>query len=141
MQERIVRIRESGQLAEFRELRTRLEEAILLANRAADRVRARMSDAIDALTQHAELLAVEPDLVRLSLTEIICPQPTDNLILHSILRHAAGNTEALKAFFTQNMDDFLENDGRDRLRASGINPLLATEAALTGWLGAHRPQP
>lgn len=56
MQERIGRIRESGQLVEFQELRTRLEEGILLANRAADTVRARMSDAIDALTRRAVLL-------------------------------------------------------------------------------------
>ena len=100
-----------------------------------------MSDAIEALTRHAELLPIEPESVRASLTEIVCPQPTDNLIFHSIVRHAAGDAEAVKAFFTQNMDDFLEHDGRERLRASGIETLLATEEALTGWLGAHRPQP
>lgn len=79
--------------------------------------------------------------MRASLADIVCAQPTDNLILHSIIRHAAGELDAAKAFFTQNMDDFLENDGRERLRASGINTLLATEVALTGWLRAHAPQP
>ena len=143
VQVRIKRIRESAQLAEFQETRARLEEAIAVESRALDEVQRRLVEALEALAGRAILLAPDGALVVASLRDLICTQPTDNLIFHSIVGHAAGAADPAKAFFTENIGDFLKRGGETRLRNSGISAFLGSQPALMGWLRAQQgpPQP
>ena len=133
---RIEQIRESGQLPEFADMRARLEEALLFADRALVQVQSRLAAAVEISVRRFSVVQFEPADALAALNDVVCKQPTDNLILHTILRHAASDSDPSKAFFSQNLADFTINGGRDRLRSAGVAALLATTEALDGWLAA-----
>jgi hypothetical protein len=55
-----------------------------------------------------------------SIREPLVRQPTDNLILHTLLRHAASEPQAKKAFYTENKRDFSSEEPRNALRGSNV---------------------
>jgi hypothetical protein len=66
----------------------------------------RLYGAIDLLRTAAELIDPTPEIVGESLARALIDDPTDNLILASILSHAAAHREELKSFLSENRRDF-----------------------------------
>ena len=70
------------------------------------------------------------------LTAMLISDPTDNLILHSILDHARRFPEAAKALLTDNTRDFATPNVQTALAAVGINKPFRTVTNVLGWLGS-----
>ena len=94
----------------------------------------RLYEALAETARIAELIPLSSIAVASSMNDRVCDQPTDNLILHVIMLHAASDPDARKALFTQNLPDFTRNGGRERLRDAGIHVQLGSHEALNGWL-------
>lgn len=67
---------------------------------------------------------------------MLIPDPTDNLILHSILDHAGRFPQAAKALLTENTRDFDTEDVQAALVKVGINRSVRTVTNLLGWFGS-----
>ena len=93
----------------------------------------RLSYGIDALAADAHRIPASSAVLRRSTTHPALRQPTDNLILHIILDHAARSTTD-KAFFTANTRDFNVGPARTMLHAAGIRRILNSYDAVRGWL-------
>ena len=77
-------------------------------------------------------------MVRQALTEVYIADPTDNLILCCVLRHAGLNPDpdGRKAFLSGNHRDFGQPDVKTMLNAVGVKYFSKTGDAL-GWLRAE----
>jgi len=67
---------------------------------------------------------------------MLIPDPTDNLILHSILDHVGRFPGATKALLTDNTRDFDTDDVQAALAAAGINRPFRSVTNVLGWLGS-----
>ena len=75
-----------------------------------------------------------PAVIQRAVTAMLIPDPTDNLILHSILDHSGRSLGAAKAFLTENTRDFGTEDVRAALAAAGIHRPFRSVANVLGWL-------
>ena len=97
-----------------------LETARFLNDRLIDEIRQRLFDAIESLLPHAIVIDEPPDLIVKSIRERLIPQPTDNLILHTILHHAATHPDVKKALLTANKKDFSREQPREAMKADAV---------------------
>jgi hypothetical protein len=67
---------------------------------------------------------------------MLIPDPTDNLILHSIIDHANHFPAVRKALLTDNTKDFNTPDVVAALAAPGISRPFRTVENVLGWLGS-----
>lgn len=67
---------------------------------------------------------------------MLIPDPTDNLILHSILDHANRFPAPIKALLTDNTKDFDTPEVQAALAAIGINKPFRSVTNVLGWLGS-----
>ena len=67
---------------------------------------------------------------------MLIPDPTDNLILHSILDHSLRFPGAHKALLTENTRDFETQEVQAALAAVGINRTFRSVANVLGWMGS-----
>ena len=67
---------------------------------------------------------------------MLISDPTDNLILHSILDQASRFPDATKALLTDNTRDFDTPEVLAALAAAGIAKRCRTVAQLLGWIGS-----
>lgn len=71
--------------------------------------------------------------------DVLIGQPTDNLLLHSILQDAQMREGVRLAFFTENKKDFTSSDAaRESLKTAEIN-LHSRHAAAIAWLQHVKP--
>ena len=75
-------------------------------------------------------------IIHRAVTAMLIPDPTDNLILHSILDHAGRFPGATKALLTDNTKDFDTEDVQAALAAAGINRPFRSVTNVLGWLGS-----
>ena len=80
----------------------------------------RLSDAIDRLVRGAVVIAESPDLIAESNRDRLLRQPTDNFILHTILRHAQTIPDVAKGFLTENRRDFASPEASGLLKTARI---------------------
>jgi len=115
---------------------TRLEHDLLVND-----VRQRLLDAIEHLTAVAVIVEEPNDVLLASVREALAEQPTDNLILHTILRHAGENPAAAKALLTENARDFRKRDeSRAALKAAGVILHGRYDSAIA-WMRNTGPKP
>jgi hypothetical protein len=67
---------------------------------------------------------------------MLIPDPTDNLILHSVIDHANRSPAAKKALLTDNTRDFDTPDVQAALAAVGISRPFRSVTSVLGWLGS-----
>jgi hypothetical protein len=67
---------------------------------------------------------------------MLIPDPTDNLIVHSIIDHANRFPAHQKALLTDNTKDFATPEVQAALTAVGINRPFRSVTNLLGWLGS-----
>ena len=66
----------------------------------------RLFRAVDALASTAELIHPTPEIVASSRANVVIEDPTDNLILASILDHSNNHPSETKIFLSENRRDF-----------------------------------
>ena len=75
-------------------------------------------------------------ILHAAVSNLLIPDPTDNLILHSILDHAGRFPAAAKALLTDNTTDFNTPEVLAALATVGIGRPFRSVANLLGWLGS-----
>jgi hypothetical protein len=81
----------------------------------------RLYGAIDFLRTSAELIHPTPEILGESVARTLLDEPTDNLILASILSHAGSHPEEVKAFLSENRRDFdLNPYSKDAIGLAGV---------------------
>ena len=132
----------SRNYGETRPLRThgtlfrRLEESRIANGELLNDVQARLFQFVDRAAGILEPIPQTPAVIQRAVTAMLIPDPTDNLILHSILDHAGRFPGATKALLTENTRDFGTEDVQAALAAAGINRPFRSVANVLGWLGS-----
>jgi hypothetical protein len=122
-------------------LRSHLQQSVFGNADHFNDVERRLFDAIRDLPKRAELIELDPGIIESSVLQAIIEEdPTDNLILHGILHHAALHPGEEKVLLTGNTKDFGTADVKKLLRDAGIAKQFAETRPLLNWLGS-RPSP
>jgi hypothetical protein len=90
---------------------------------------------VDRAAGILEPIPETPAIIRGAVTAVLIPDPTDNLIHHSILDPAGRSPAATKAFLTDNLSDFATEDVQAALASVGINQPFRSVTNVLGWLG------
>jgi hypothetical protein len=115
------------------ELSDLLEQCKLNSESYLDHTYDRLVEILGRLSEDAEFIELSPDAVQDSLTIDHLDDPTDNLILCVILRHARANPDPPKAFLSGNTKDFGRLDIAQELKDAGVN-YLRNGGEVVGWL-------
>ncbi len=103
-----------------------------------DEFEARLFQALNVLASTAELIHPSPEILRSARDHPLIEDPTDNLILASILAHAKNQAPGAKVLLTENRKDFGKNGkASDALRDSGVG-YFAEPSKFLEW---HRARP
>ncbi len=114
----------------------RLEESIIANDELLNDVQARLFQFVDRAVDILERIPSSPAVLRRAVTSMPIPDPTDNLILHSILDHASHFPAAMKALLTENTRDFSTPDVEAALDGAGIKKSFRSVANVLGWIGS-----
>jgi hypothetical protein len=114
----------------------RLEESRIANDQLLNDVQARLFQLVDRAAGILESIPETPAIIQRAVTAMLIPDPTDNLILHSILDHAGRFPGATKALLTDNTRDFDTEDVQAALAAAGINRPFRSVTNVLGWLGS-----
>lgn len=100
-------------------------------------VKERLFHALNQLSANAEMIALTGDTLKESLiTTLIATEPTDNLILYSILQDVRLYPTEVKVFLSGNVKEFGTIEVRQILNDAGLRYFSATESFL-GWLNSQ----
>lgn len=113
-----------------------LEESRIANDHLLNDVQARLFQFVDRAAGILEPILEAPAIIHAAVTTMLIPDPTDNLILHSILDHAGRFSGASKALLTDNTRDFGTEDVQAALAAVGIDRPFRSVTNLLGWLGS-----
>ncbi|MBW4546582.1 MAG: DUF4935 domain-containing protein [Symplocastrum torsivum CPER-KK1] len=101
-------------------------------------VKERLSQALDQLAAKAEIIALTADMLQTSLnTAFFEKEPTDNLILCSILQDASVHPTEVKVFLSGNVKEFGALDVQQPLRDAGVEQYFRTTESFLGWLNSQ----
>jgi hypothetical protein len=92
--------------------------------------------AIDGLCRTGEVIESPWTVVYKSLHTILMEDPTDNLILTTILHHANSHPSTVKAFLSENSKDFEKVDVKNALQLAGVKYFRDATNCM-GWLNAQ----
>jgi PIN domain len=99
--------------------------------------RVRLYGAIETLRTSAELIGLTPEILDASLNRPLIKDPTDDLILASILDHASSQPSERKAFLSENRKDFDDKPyPKSALESAGVK-YFAQASKFLEW---HRSQ-
>ena len=129
------RIRHAHHMPDARALERHLIHAQRFSGRLFNEMESRLDGALGAILDSAQFTLLPASLAALreATAERIARQRSDNLIAHVILDHARQTTDS-KAFFSENMADFLPDGDKQPFRDAGVTRLLARWDHLCGWL-------
>ncbi len=111
-----------------------LRQARLENERLLKEVETNLFEAFQQLATKAEMIALTPNMIQASWQTNPNKEPTDKLILNSILNHARLHPAELKAFLSGNTNDFGKREVQDTLRELGINYYFASTQTFLNWL-------
>ena len=113
-----------------------LEESLIYYRNRIDEIKFRLREAIYMLSQKAEMIVLNTEIIEASLnTTIIEKDPTDNLILHCILSHARLRPTETKVFLSGNVKEFRKlPEVQDAFREAGITKYFSRTEDFLGWL-------
>jgi hypothetical protein len=98
----------------------------------------RLFHALDVLASTAELIHPTPGILALSRSDVLIDDPSDNLILASILDHSKNHPSETKIFLSENRRDFdINSEANVALRKSGLR-YFADAAKCLEW---HESRP
>ncbi len=117
-------------------LLTKLEECRFVNDRLLDDVQDRLFRLVERASGILELIPATPTILRAAVGAMLITDPTDNLILCSILDHARQCPEDTKALLTDNTKDFSPPEVETALHAAGIIKSFRNVTNVLGWLGS-----
>ncbi len=132
----MVQLRRDATSANASTLLRRLEESRIANDQLLNDVQARLFQLVDQAAGILEPIPETPAIIHSAVTAMHILDPTDNMILHSILDHAGRFPGATKALLTENTRDFDTEDVQTALTAAGINKTFRSVANVLGWLGS-----
>ena len=136
LDKQIVQLRRDTTSANAEILLRRLEESRTANDELLNDVQARLFPFVGRAAHILESISETPAIIASAVTAMLISDPTDNLILHSILDHAGRFPGTAKALLTDNTRDFGTEDVQDALAAVGINRPFRSVANVLGWLGS-----
>ncbi len=139
LEKQIAQLRRDTTSANAGTLVRRLEESRIANDEILNDVQARLFQLVDRAAGILEPIPETPTIIHSAVTAMLIPDPTDNLILHSILDHAGRFPAATKALLTDNTRDFDSEDVQAALAAAGINRPFRSVTNVLGWLGSFLP--
>jgi hypothetical protein len=113
-----------------------LEESRIANDQLLNDVQVRLFQFVDRAAGVLERIPETPAILHAAVSHMLIPDPTDNLILHSILDHGAHFPNAAKALLNDNTTDFSTPEVLAALATVGIGKPFRTVANLLGWLGS-----
>jgi PIN domain len=113
-----------------------LEESRIANDELSNDVQARLFQLVERAAGVLEPIPETAAIIQSAVGSMIIPDPTDNLILYSILDHARRFPGALKALLTDNTNDFGTQDVHAALATVGIEKHFRSVTNLLGWLGS-----
>jgi len=117
-------------------LLARLEESRIANNQLLNDVQGRLFQLVDWAVGVLERIPETPAILHSAVSNMLIPDPTDNLILHSVIDHAGRFPGAAKALLTDNTNDFNTPDVQAALAAVGINRPFRNVTSVLGWIGS-----
>jgi hypothetical protein len=138
LQEQIIQLKRDRVSVQASLLWELLVDAVLKNKALLRSVEIRLFAAIDTIRNAAELIPSVSQTVGRSRESAVIDELTDNLILHTILDHAANSTETRKLFLSHNSTEFGGESVRQALRDSGVVKYFTQSQDVLGWL---RSQP
>jgi hypothetical protein len=139
LEKQIGQLRRDTTSAHATSLQTRLEECRLINERLLIDVKDRLFQFVNRASGVVELIPVTAAVLRTAVGTTLIRDPTDNLILSTILDHAARFPADTKALLTDNTRDFATSEVETALTAAGISKSFRTVANVLGWLGSLAP--
>jgi hypothetical protein len=139
LDQQIAQLRRDITSANAASLLANLEQSRIANDKLLDDVLARLFTFVDQAAPCFDQLQPSPGIIHNAVTNMLIPDPTDNLILHSILADAHARPGDTKALLTGNTRDFSTPDVDTALKAAAINKHFTSVAATLGWLGSLKP--
>lgn len=101
-------------------------------------VKERLFQALDQLTAQAEIIALTSDMLQASLnTAFFEKEPTDNLILYSILQDVRLHPTEVKVFLSGNVKEFGTLEVQQALSDAGVEQYFRATQSFLGWLNSQ----
>jgi hypothetical protein len=114
-----------------------LRQSVVENRRLLNNIKERLFQALNQLSANAEMLALTGDTLKESLiTTLISTDPTDNLILYSILQDVQLYPTEVKVFLSGNVKEFGTIEVRQALNDAGVRYFSATQSFI-GWLNSQ----
>lgn len=121
-----------------RSLTGSLRQALLDGRELLNAIEDRLYETMERLSENAEILNnIDSQVLFDTFSRGYIDDPTDNLILCAILRHAHSPVPGLKLFVSGNSRDFGTPEPVKALESAGIKYFMAITPAL-GWLKEER---
>jgi hypothetical protein len=136
LEKQIVQLRRDTTSANAAALLGRLEESRIANDQLLNDVQARLFRFIGRAADVLDRIPITPAVLRAAVGNMLIPDPTDNLILHSILYHANICPAPNKALLTDNTKDFETTEVQAALASVGINKPFRSATNVLGWLGS-----
>lgn len=135
----IAQLRRDTTSANAATLVARLEDSRIANDELLNDVQTRLSQLVQRASTLLESIPETPAVIQRAMTSIPIDDPTDNLILHTILDHAGRFPTAMKALLTDNSRDFGTVSVRAVLAAADIRGPFRSVTNVLGWLHSLRP--
>ena len=136
LDKQITQLRRDTTSANAGTLLRRLEESRTANDQLLNDVQARLFQLVDRAAGILEPIRETPAVIQRAVNAILIRDPTDNLIVHSILDHAHRFPGTTKALLTENTRDFDTEDVHAALAAAGIDRSFRSVTNVLGWLGS-----
>ncbi len=121
LQSQIKQLERNVVSARIRPLIIHLEKSAIELREILNDSRTRLYEVIEILRSSAELIGLTPSILGDSLARPLIGDPTDDLILASILDHANSQPSERKAFLSENRKDFDDRPyPKAALEAAGV---------------------
>jgi hypothetical protein len=139
LDQQIAQLRRDITSANAANLLANLEQSRIANDNLLNDVLARLFRFVDQAAPCIDQLHPSPGIIHNAVTNMLIPDPTDNLILHSILADAHARPADTRALLTGNTRDFSTPDVEAALKAAAINKHFTNVTAALGRLGSLKP--
>ena len=113
-----------------------LEESRIANDHLLNDVQARLYQLVERAADVFDRIPETAEVLRAAVGNVLIAEPTDNLIVHTIIDHASRIPGATKVLLTDNTKDFGTSEVQTALGAVGINKPFRSVTNLLGWLGS-----
>ncbi len=101
-------------------------------------IKNRLFIALENIAANATTIPLSPEIIRGTLSNsLMFEEPTDNLILQTILSHAQTRPREVKVLLTGNIKDFTQPTVKAAWQNAGINLYFSRTSNFIGWLASQ----